>query len=95
MADPTPELVQEFWDFMSGHYRSKVINRSNAWEMKVVARFLSLIKAMDVDTFMKEYATTRVADLHPVRDRRTTGALVALGADHDLRPRAPARLPVR
>lgn len=58
MADPTPELVQEFWDFMSGHYGSRVIKRSNAWEMKVVARFLSLIRAMDVQTFMNEYATT-------------------------------------
>jgi hypothetical protein len=58
MANPTPELVQEFWDYMSGHYGSQIIKRSNAWEMKIVARFLSLIRAMDVDTFMEKYATT-------------------------------------
>lgn len=58
MADPKPELVKKFWDYMSGCYDSRIVKRSNAWEMKIVARFLSLIRAMDVDTFMKKFATT-------------------------------------
>jgi len=58
MADPTPEVVRDFWAYMSGHYESRVIKRSDALEMKVIAQALRLINAMDVKTFMTRFATT-------------------------------------
>lgn len=58
MAEPTPELVKQFWLFMTGHYGTQVIDRTRAPEMKAVGWFLDKIGIADKETFKTHYATT-------------------------------------
>jgi len=56
--NPTPGDVKDFWAFMSRKYGTKVVQKGNALEMKIVGGFLDLIGVLDKDTFMKNYTTT-------------------------------------
>jgi putative lipoic acid-binding regulatory protein len=54
MFDPTPELIKDFWLYMTTTYNSKAIGKADSEFMAVVAGFLSRLKIMDQDAFMKE-----------------------------------------
>ena len=53
-----PGDVRAFWDFMTQHYGTSVINKQDAIAMKVVARVLDTLGIVDRDSFLKEFTTT-------------------------------------
>jgi hypothetical protein len=53
-----PGDVKDFWAYMSQRYRTKVIQKSDAFEMKLVGQFLDRIGIVDNDAFMRNYTTT-------------------------------------
>jgi len=55
---PTPEMVRALWAYMTSCYGTRVIQRTDAVEMKVAAHLLNLIGVVDVKTFMTRSATT-------------------------------------
>lgn len=57
-ANPAPEDVVEFWKVMTGHFATKVVNKSDSKEMQFVAEALGLMKILDKDAFLKRYTTT-------------------------------------
>ena len=56
--EPTPELVRDFWRHMTRAYGTRVIDKNSAWEMRLVGLFLSRIKVLDKDDFLRRYTTT-------------------------------------
>ncbi len=58
MKEPTPELVRSFYDFMTDRFRSKVVDKTNAIEMQVVAFALGRAGVVDQHEFLRHYATT-------------------------------------
>ena len=58
MTEPTPHLVRGFWDHMTDHFHSAVVDKSSAPEMRLVSRALSTLGILDATTFLTKYATT-------------------------------------
>ncbi len=56
-AEPTPELVANFWRAMQSHYGTTVIDKPNALEMRLAARALQYANILDARTFLKRYTT--------------------------------------
>lgn len=56
--EPTPELVRDFWRHMTRAYGTRIIDKNSAWEMRLVGLFLSRIKVLDKDDFLRRYTTT-------------------------------------
>ena len=57
-ADPTPDEVRAFWAFLTAHYGTTVLDKSNAVEMALVGSFLDQIGVMDKARFLARYTTT-------------------------------------
>ncbi len=51
-------LVKSFWNHMTSQYGTRVIDKNNAIEMKLVAWFLQAINVLDAQKFLQRYATT-------------------------------------
>ncbi len=58
MSEPSPTLILSFWAFMTGHFKSRVIDKKDAAEMKLVATFLDQLGILDKKAFLERYATT-------------------------------------
>lgn len=56
-AEPTPDLVADFWRAMQAHYGTTIIDKSNALEMRLAARFLQRANILDAPTFLKRFTT--------------------------------------
>lgn len=56
--DVQPEEVWAFWRFMQDHFRTSLINKSNALEMQLVARALEALGIQSKDRFLKNFTTT-------------------------------------
>ena len=54
----SPELVRDFWRHMTGAYGTRVIDKSSAWEMRLVGMFLARINVLDEEEFLRRFTTT-------------------------------------
>ena len=54
----TPQMVKDFYNYMSGLYGTKIVSKKDSNFMKVVGAFLGLMKIQDKETFMSKYTTT-------------------------------------
>ena len=54
----SPELVRDFWEQMTGAYGTRVIDKSSAWEMRLVGMFLARINVLDEEEFLRRFTTT-------------------------------------
>lgn len=53
-----PADVRAFWDFMTQHHGTTVINKQDAIAMKLVARALDTLGIVDRDSFLTRFTTT-------------------------------------
>ena len=53
-----PADVRAFWDFMTQHYGTSVIDKRDAVSMKIVARILDAVGVVDRDSFLRQFTTT-------------------------------------
>ena len=66
---PTAADAKDFWQFMQQKYRTTVVDKNNAAEMKFVAEFLSLLGILDKQAFLSQYTTTvgsKIYVPHPI-----------------------------
>lgn len=56
--DVTPEMVTGLWSHLGTRYRTQVIDKASADEMKLVSRALAQMGILDADRFMERYTTT-------------------------------------
>lgn len=56
--NPTPGDVKDFWVYMTKRYGTRVVEKPNAAEMRIVAEFLDLLGILDKDVFMRNCTTT-------------------------------------
>lgn len=54
---PTTAHVTNFWAAMQAHYATRVIDKSNAAEMRLAAAFLERIHVLDAASFMERFTT--------------------------------------
>jgi hypothetical protein len=54
----TPELVKDFWRYMSEEYGTKIVTKKDSSFMSAVGSFLGLMKIQDKEKFMNKYTTT-------------------------------------
>jgi hypothetical protein len=52
------DIVRAFWSFMTREYRTSVIAKANALEMKIAAFALGQMGIVDADTFLRSFSTT-------------------------------------
>lgn len=50
--------VKSFWDYMTKRYKTVMVNKANANEMKIIASMLSMFGIMDYKKFMSQFCTT-------------------------------------
>jgi hypothetical protein len=53
-----PADVRAFWDYMTAHYGTSVLNKQDALEMRLVARLLGALGIVDRDSFLQQFTTT-------------------------------------
>src|SRR5574342_872634 len=58
MRDITSEEVKKLWKYIQSIYKTKVINKSNSIEMKLVARVLDILNIANKNKFLNNSATT-------------------------------------
>jgi hypothetical protein len=58
MTEPTPQLVRDFWHYMTRRFGASVVDKRSAGEMKAVGTLLGAIGVLDRDAFLARYATT-------------------------------------
>ena len=54
----SPELVKDFWNYMSDLYDTTTVTKADSAFMKTVGWALNLMKIQDKTTFMNKYTTT-------------------------------------
>ena len=57
-VDIQPEEVWAFWRFMQDHYRTTVVNKRDALEMRLVAQALDALGIQSRDRFLRNFTTT-------------------------------------
>lgn len=57
-APVTPAVVVGLWDHLQAHYRTTVVTKADAGQMKQLATLLDALGVLDRERFLKEYATT-------------------------------------
>ena len=55
---PSSQQVRDLWAYMTKRYGTRVIKKSNARMMRLVARALALMGVMDAESFMRRFTTT-------------------------------------
>jgi hypothetical protein len=58
MSETTPQLVKDFWAFMSKETGSDIIQKADSELMKLVAWFLDVVNIQEDEQFMKDFTTT-------------------------------------
>jgi hypothetical protein len=56
--EPTPSQVIAFWDAMQARYGTRLIDKSRAPEMQLVAWFLQRLGVLDAASFLERFTTT-------------------------------------
>lgn len=56
--NPTADDVREFWRVMTSRYGTRIIDKNNSVDMKLVADFLDAMKIVDREAFLRRYVTT-------------------------------------
>ena len=57
-AEPTEAEWEAYKKFLCEHFKVRVVDKDDAWEMQMVGWFLQLIKVQDKQFFLDNYATT-------------------------------------
>jgi len=55
---PTPHGVREFWKYMTGEYRSEIVQKDDSALMSIAGSFLDMTSIVDKDRFMAGFVTT-------------------------------------
>lgn len=55
---PTPHGVREFWTYMTGEYRSEIVQKDDSALMSIAGSFLDMTSIVDKDRFMAGFVTT-------------------------------------
>lgn len=58
MSEPTPQLVRDFWKYMTGYFGSTVVNKGDSLFMITVADSLNALHLVNKDTFLQDFTTT-------------------------------------
>ena len=56
-AEPTPQLVRDFWDHMNDLYGSRVARKEDAIEMRLAALVLSRMGILEREAFLRRFTT--------------------------------------
>lgn len=62
--DIAPEAVVAFWQFMQGHFGTRVMNKEDALEMQLLAQALNLLGVQDRARFLRSFTTTLVRRIY-------------------------------
>lgn len=54
----TPELVKDFWAYMTGKYGTTAKSKADAEEMKLIGQLLGFLKISDPNAFLSNFTTT-------------------------------------
>lgn len=57
-VDPTPTDVVAFWQVLTGHFDTQVVDKLQSAEMQAIAEALDLMGIVDKQTFLRRYTTT-------------------------------------
>lgn len=57
MTHPTARQTRAFWERMTRHYRTRVIHKRDALEMRLTARLLDTLNILERDAFLDRYTT--------------------------------------
>ncbi len=58
MSSPNSENVRGLWNYMSRRYGTRIIDKADALEMRLVAWFLKRIGVLDEEAFLESFTTT-------------------------------------
>lgn len=64
MTEPTPQLVQDYWAYMTQKFGSRVIQKDDAPAMELASVALSILGILDRNTFMERYTTTLINHIY-------------------------------
>jgi len=58
MSEPTPEIVRDFYAYMTAKYRAQLVDKRLAFEANLAAKVLRQMGIVDADAFLDHFATT-------------------------------------